>query len=204
MPFDFLPSLDRECDRDPGPSILERAVRDQRQGRPRCRQDARQHDLPRLDRHPVSACENHSLPARPPRRGPIVLDDRLSRSALGVRPRPDRPANPRARAVDGTLAPGAADPMLEVDYEELVADLETGRGRLVAWCGLDWDPACLEFHKNKRPVQTSSVRAGPPADLRQLGRPLEELRRIRSRHYSRSSKAFPECLCTILGGRSSW
>jgi tetratricopeptide (TPR) repeat protein len=48
-------------------------------------------------------------------------------------------------------------PMLEVDYEELVADLEKGARAIVARCGLDWDPACLEFHKNKRAVRTSSV-----------------------------------------------
>ena len=48
-------------------------------------------------------------------------------------------------------------PMLEVDYEELVADLETWSRAIVAWCGLEWDPACLEFHKTSRPVRTSSV-----------------------------------------------
>ncbi len=48
-------------------------------------------------------------------------------------------------------------PMLEVDYEALVADLETNARAIVAWCGLEWDPACLEFHKTSRPVRTSSV-----------------------------------------------
>ena len=48
-------------------------------------------------------------------------------------------------------------PMLEVDYEALVADLETNARSIVAWCGLEWDPACLEFHKTSRPVRTSSV-----------------------------------------------
>jgi Flp pilus assembly protein TadD len=47
--------------------------------------------------------------------------------------------------------------LLEVDYEETVADLEGVARRLVAWCGLDWDPACLEFHKTTRPVRTASV-----------------------------------------------
>jgi hypothetical protein len=27
----------------------------------------------------------------------------------------------------------------------------------VAWCGLEWEPACLAFHKTKRPVRTASV-----------------------------------------------
>jgi tetratricopeptide (TPR) repeat protein len=48
-------------------------------------------------------------------------------------------------------------PMLEVDYEALVTDLETHARAIVAWCGLEWDPACLEFHKTRRPVRTSSV-----------------------------------------------
>jgi hypothetical protein len=26
----------------------------------------------------------------------------------------------------------------------------------VAFCGLDWDPACLEFHRSRRPVRTAS------------------------------------------------
>jgi tetratricopeptide (TPR) repeat protein len=48
-------------------------------------------------------------------------------------------------------------PFLEVDYEETVADLEGVARRLVAWCGLDWEPACLTFHEGKRPVRTASV-----------------------------------------------
>ena len=48
-------------------------------------------------------------------------------------------------------------PLLEVDYEEMVADLETTARRLVAWCGLEWEPACLAFHEDKRPVRTASV-----------------------------------------------
>jgi tetratricopeptide (TPR) repeat protein len=48
-------------------------------------------------------------------------------------------------------------PLMEVDYEETVADLEGVARRLVAWCGLDWDPACLAFHEGKRPVRTASV-----------------------------------------------
>jgi hypothetical protein len=47
--------------------------------------------------------------------------------------------------------------MLEVDYEETVNDLESVARRLVAWCGLEWEPACLAFHETKRPVRTASV-----------------------------------------------
>jgi tetratricopeptide (TPR) repeat protein len=48
-------------------------------------------------------------------------------------------------------------PVLEVDYEETVADLEGVARRLVAWCGLEWEPACLAFHEGTRPVRTASV-----------------------------------------------
>jgi tetratricopeptide (TPR) repeat protein len=46
---------------------------------------------------------------------------------------------------------------LEVDYEETVGDLEAVARRLVASCGLKWEPACLDFHLAKRPVRTASV-----------------------------------------------
>ena len=48
-------------------------------------------------------------------------------------------------------------PLLEVDYEETVADLEGVARKLVAWCGLAWEPTCLEFHQTKRPVKTASA-----------------------------------------------
>jgi hypothetical protein len=47
--------------------------------------------------------------------------------------------------------------LLEVDYEETVADLEGVARKLVAFCGLAWKPACLKFHQAKRPVQTASA-----------------------------------------------
>ena len=45
----------------------------------------------------------------------------------------------------------------EVNYEALVDDFEAGARRLVAACGLEWDPACLQFHKTNRTVRTASV-----------------------------------------------
>jgi tetratricopeptide (TPR) repeat protein len=47
--------------------------------------------------------------------------------------------------------------ILEVDYEETVNDLEAVARRLIAACGLDWEPACLQFHRTERPVRTASV-----------------------------------------------
>lgn len=45
----------------------------------------------------------------------------------------------------------------EVDYEESVGDIEGVARRLVAACGLDWEPACLDFHRTRRPIRTASV-----------------------------------------------
>lgn len=46
---------------------------------------------------------------------------------------------------------------LDVRYEELVADNEAQARRLIEYCGLEWNDACLEFHKTKRAVRTASV-----------------------------------------------
>ncbi len=48
-------------------------------------------------------------------------------------------------------------PVLEIYYEDTVGDFENVARRLVAWCGLEWEPACLEFHQTERPVRTASV-----------------------------------------------
>jgi tetratricopeptide (TPR) repeat protein len=45
----------------------------------------------------------------------------------------------------------------EVTYEETVSDLEGVARRLVASCGLEWEPACLDFHRTRRTVRTASV-----------------------------------------------
>lgn len=46
--------------------------------------------------------------------------------------------------------------MTEIHYEALVADQETEIRRLLTFMELDWDPACLDFHRNSRPVITAS------------------------------------------------
>ena len=47
--------------------------------------------------------------------------------------------------------------ILDVDYEDVVADLEGQARRLVAHCGLHWEDRCLAFHETQRPVHTASV-----------------------------------------------
>lgn len=47
--------------------------------------------------------------------------------------------------------------MHRVQYEQVVADTETEAKKLIDFLGLEWNEACLEFHKSKRPVKTASV-----------------------------------------------
>lgn len=46
--------------------------------------------------------------------------------------------------------------MMEMNYEETVGDLEGQAKRLIQFLGAEWDVRCLDFHQNKRAVQTPS------------------------------------------------
>lgn len=46
---------------------------------------------------------------------------------------------------------------LDVRYEALVTDNEAQARRLIEFCGLEWNEACLQSHKTKRPILTASV-----------------------------------------------
>jgi hypothetical protein len=43
-----------------------------------------------------------------------------------------------------------------VHHEDVVADLEGSVRRILDFCGLPLEPACLEFHKTPRNVRTAS------------------------------------------------
>ena len=47
--------------------------------------------------------------------------------------------------------------MLEVVYEDLVSDPESNARRIVEWTGLDWHPACMDYHRSSRIAQTPSM-----------------------------------------------
>ena len=47
--------------------------------------------------------------------------------------------------------------LIEVSYETMVERPEPVIRQLVADCGLDWQPACLAFHANRRPSTTQSA-----------------------------------------------
>jgi predicted Zn-dependent protease len=46
--------------------------------------------------------------------------------------------------------------ILRMQHEQVVDDLEGSVRRLLDFCGLDFEPACLEFYKNERSVRTAS------------------------------------------------
>jgi tetratricopeptide (TPR) repeat protein len=52
-----------------------------------------------------------------------------------------------------SVAPNA---FLDVGYEDLVNEQEKISRQLIAYCGLDWEPACLDFHNNTAAVATAS------------------------------------------------
>jgi tetratricopeptide (TPR) repeat protein len=62
-------------------------------------------------------------------------------------------------------------PMMDLRYEELVADPEPTVRRLLEFCGLEWDPACMSFHTSGRLVHTASYQqVREPLYTRAVGR----------------------------------
>lgn len=68
-------------------------------------------------------------------------------------------------------------PILEVQYEELVADQERISRQMVEFCGLPWDERCLNFHEAERLVTTHSYD--------QVRRPIYKQSVARWKHYER-------------------
>jgi hypothetical protein len=48
------------------------------------------------------------------------------------------------------------DRFCEVHYERVVSDIEGETRRLLDFCGLQFEAACLDFHENTAPVATAS------------------------------------------------
>ena len=78
-------------------------------------------------------------------------------------------------------------PMIELDYEDLVRDPEPHVRRLLEFLDLQWDPACLEFHRSTRVAQTLS--------MDQVRQPMH----TRSIHRSRQFWDELEPLRSVLG-----
>ena len=86
-----------------------------------------------------------------------------------------------------------AVPWLDVRYEDLVGDLEGHARRLIDHVGLEWDPACLEFHSTKRVVRTPS--------LLQVRQPVHSRSVGRWRNYEPSLEPLFRAPSSVMGSR---
>jgi len=77
-------------------------------------------------------------------------------------------------------------PMLEVPYEEMVADQESMARRLVEFIGLDFDDACLRFYETRRVQMTLSNQ--------QVRRPIYTTSLKRHEHYAPHLRALRSAL----------
>ncbi len=74
-----------------------------------------------------------------------------------------------------------------VQYERLVGDFENEARKLIAFLGLEWEPACLEFYRTERAVRTASTW--------QVRQPLYDTSVGRRRNYEKHLAP----LCAAIG-----
>jgi tetratricopeptide (TPR) repeat protein len=48
-------------------------------------------------------------------------------------------------------------PILDVQYENMIANPEDNARRIIEFCNLEWEDECLEFYKTKRGINTASI-----------------------------------------------
>lgn len=68
-------------------------------------------------------------------------------------------------------------PILDVRYEDMIFDPRTWVAKVLDFCGLEWEDACLNFHKSDRQVMTASYD--------QVRKPLYKTSVARWKHYER-------------------
>ena len=71
---------------------------------------------------------------------------------------PDRPWGNEADDAFLSLTPGEYAPgkVLDIHYEEMVADQENQTRRILEHCGLPWEDQCLRFYETERAINTAS------------------------------------------------
>jgi thioredoxin-like negative regulator of GroEL len=82
-----------------------------------------------------------------------------------------------------TSAPGTIYPL---SYEALVADQRGETRKLLEFCGLEWQDACVEFHRNPMPTTTASAS--------QVRRRLYDSSVSQWRHYATELKELSDVL----------
>lgn len=86
------------------------------------------------------------------------------------------------------LPPGR---MLDVRYEDIVTDFEGQARRILDYCNLPWDDACLEFYANRGAVRTAS--------LYQVRQPIYSSSVERWRRYEAHLQPLLKALTPVLG-----
>jgi len=80
--------------------------------------------------------------------------------------------------------------VLDVLYEDVVADLEGQVRRMLEFCGLPWEDACLRFHETERAIRTASSE--------QVRRPIYDSSIGIWRHYERELAPLIDVLAPLL------
>ena len=92
----------------------------------------------------------------------------------------------------GNVIPGGVH---EVRYEALVQEPERVIRDLVGYIGLDWNPACLAFHRTNRRIRTTSHE--------QIRKPLYTDSIGRWKNYQQFLAGFDDGLIEYGGGYNS-
>ena len=87
--------------------------------------------------------------------------------------------------------------VLDVNYENVVADLAGQVRRMLDFCGLSWEDTCIRFHETERAIRTASSE--------QVRRPIYDSSIGIWRHYERELAPLIEVLAPLLArdGRDS-
>lgn len=97
------------------------------------------------------------------------------------------------RLMDHWRALLPAGAFLDVQYEEIVAEPEAQARRLLDYCGLEWNAACLDFHRHRRAIRTASVT--------QVRQPIYRSSVERWRHYEQHLGPLLDALGELVPGR---
>jgi tetratricopeptide (TPR) repeat protein len=83
-------------------------------------------------------------------------------------------------------------PMLDVEYEQLVGNTEKTVSAMLTYCRLEWEPACLQFHRTDRGIRTPSRwQVRQPIYSRSVGR---------WRRYERHLQPLLDVLAPVVQG----
>ncbi len=83
--------------------------------------------------------------------------------------------------------------MLEVSYEDILADQESASRRLLDFVNLDWSDDVLSFHERNRPARTLHVD--------QVGMPVYTTSRAKWKRYEKHLKPLLDALAPVLDDR---